>query len=388
MVGAMLAATCPRRRVQQRLRFFAVYRVVGRYFHGGSALQFRLSLLSWVMEERTTRRAEISPLRITPRAELFFPGSTSTAMAECTESIVASPPNRPARFSAARALLFASLALAAAAVVSLLADIVQNDLHWAPLFLFPVVVGVILGGALVCIARVTQTGHRPTLFAAAFVAAALAVVGQHFFAFWNHSVDPAAGSGRAKLRAAFPEIAERLAAPAEDWFGFMHDAAQRGRALPGGWRARGGWAWATWAMDGALLILGAMAMVATAARLPFCGRCGTWWRTIRGGRWVGPEASRLVAAIGAEYPPEAVAAVRYRLTSCRGGCGPFGLKLLWRDSAGRDYACDLWLNAAGRDRVMQLADEVVAREQSEAERLSQPAAADSTADSAAENADR
>jgi len=300
-------------------------------------------------------------------------------MGDYSRSSVAQPPDRPARFSATRAALFAGWAAAAAVIVALLAEIVQNDLRWAPLVLFPAVIGVILGGALVGIARVTQTGHRPTLFAAALAAAALAVAGQHYFTFRNHGVDSAAGLERAKLRAAFPEMADRLAVPAEEWLGFMRDAAARGRSLPGGWIARDGWAWATWAADGAILILATMAMMATASRLPYCGRCGTWWRTIRGGRWAAPEAGRLVAAVGVEYPPEAVAAVRYRLTSCRGGCGPFGLKLLWRDSAGCDYSCDLWLNAAGRDQVMQLADEVVARQQAEDQARPWPAGTDSTA---------
>lgn len=307
-------------------------------------------------------------------------------MSQCIDSIVAQPPDRPARFTAARAVLYAGSAAAAAVIIALLADIVQNDLHWAPLVLFPAVIGVILGGALVGIARLTQTGHRPTLFAAALVAAALAVAGQHFFAFRNHGVDPAASLERARLRAAFPDMADRLAVPAEDWLEFMRGAAQRGRTLPGGWIVRDSWAWATWAADGVILIVAAMAMVATAARLPFCGRCGTWWRTIRGGRWTAPEAGRLVAAVGAEYPPEAVATVRYRLTSCRGGCGPFGLKLLWRDSAGLDYSCDLWLNAAGRDRVMQLADEVVARQQTEDQTCPPPAATESAETNALDKA--
>ncbi len=292
-------------------------------------------------------------------------------MPECSEWIVARPPRRPVRFSAARAAMFASAAVAAAAIVAVLADIAQNDLHWAPLVLFPVVIGLILGAALVGIARLTQTGHRPTLLAASLAAAALAVAGQHFFAYWNHRIDPAVGRERAKAMAAFPDVADRLTAPAEDWLGFMQTAAQRGRPLPGGWVARGEWAWASWAADALLLVFAVLAMVATAWRLPYCARCGSWWRTIRGGRWTAPEAGRLVAAVGAEYPPEAVATVRYRLTSCRSGCGPFGLKLLWRDSAGRDFACDLWLNTAGRDRVMQLADEVVRREQAD-DRASAP----------------
>lgn len=284
-------------------------------------------------------------------------------MPECSESIVARAPNRPARFSVVRAAMFASSAAAAAVIIALLADIAQNDLHWAPLVLFPVVVGLVLGGALVGMARLTQTGHRPTLLTASLAAAALAVVGQHFFAYWNHRIDPAVGRERAKAVAAFPDVAQRLTAPAEDWLGFLQSAAQRGRPLPAGWVARGEWAWASWAADALLLIIAVLVMVVTAWRLPYCARCGSWWRTIRGGRWAAPEAGRLVAAVGAEYPPDAVASVRYRLTSCRSGCGPFGLKLLWRDSAGRDYTCDLWLNAAGRDRVMQLADEVVSRQQ-------------------------
>ena len=89
--------------------------------------------------------------------------SAAAPMAEHPKSIVAEPPDCPAQFSAMRAALFAGWAAAAAGIIALLAEIVQNDLRWAPLVLFPAVVGVILGGVLVGIARLVQAGHRPTL---------------------------------------------------------------------------------------------------------------------------------------------------------------------------------------------------------------------------------
>src|SRR4030042_5453002 len=55
--------------------------------------------------------------------------------------------------------------------------------YFAPLVVFPLVVGVVLGGAIVLAMRVFRVGHRPTLWLGALLAGALVIVGQHYFSF-------------------------------------------------------------------------------------------------------------------------------------------------------------------------------------------------------------
>lgn len=278
-------------------------------------------------------------------------------MIETAGTIFAEAPKQPERFRARNGLAYLAGAPTAGGVAALLAEVIQNDLHWAPLLLFPMFIGVILGGMLVAVARLVQAGHRPTLLFGAVAAAATAVVGQHFLAYWNLREPTKTDNAYVRAQAAFPDLAERLDNRPKNWNEFITRSVQQGRPLVGTWVARGGWVWASWALDAVLLLGCVLAVVLPASRMPYCEKCGTWWRTILGGRWQGEAAQNLLNQFGAEGGG-AVVSVRYRLSSCRGGCGPFGLALVRQAPNGESYTYRFWLSPEGRDRVIQLADEV------------------------------
>ena len=124
----------------------------------------------------------------------------------------------------------------------------------------------------------------------------------------------------------------------------------------GGYIARGGTAWLTWAVDGVLVLAAAVAMVVPAMRQPYCDRCQSWYRVIRSGRIDVPTARRLadVAGVAAADKPTAA---RYRLLTCNGGCGPTGFDLCWDRWPGGACLVQTWLDAGRRDRITQVLDE-------------------------------
>jgi hypothetical protein len=88
---------------------------------------------------------------------------------------------------------------------------VQVQPHFAPLILFPLLVGLSLGASLVVGLRVCSWAHSPTVYVGMLLAALLAVVGQHF---WSYRVAVAAWVNeqpvRIKVEQAFPDISKRL----------------------------------------------------------------------------------------------------------------------------------------------------------------------------------
>jgi hypothetical protein len=200
---------------------------------------------------------------------------------------------------------------------------------WSPWLVLPLLTGLVLGAALVGWVRLVQAGHRPTIVAATLLAVAALTVGQHYFSF------------RAILRATrqkTPEMEKaRLLFPAASWensplppqrFGrFLRWQATRGRPI-GRLVARGGWAWASWALDGLLLAASALAVVGPAIRRPYCNHCRSWFRATRRGRLEPDRAAEVVRRIG-RSPPEPASAADYRLLTCIGGCGPTGLEIRW-----------------------------------------------------------
>jgi hypothetical protein len=190
----------------------------------------------------------------------------------------------------------------------------------------------------------------------------LTVAGEHYFTFQKaqrllaHDPDKLA-----KLHVVAPE---RI--PPADFREFMAWSADRGLPI-GGYTARGGWARLVWSIDGLLVLLPATALAIATARLPYCGRCRRWYRTVRSGRIDSRAAEELCALV--ETGQQSLAGTsevsktsevwgRYRLTACEGGCGPTGLILSGEDSAGRDFWRIVWLDAAGRQRIVEILDQV------------------------------
>ncbi len=233
----------------------------------------------------------------------------------------------------------------------------------APLLLFPLVVGCVLGGLLALAMRLLNVGHRPTIWGGAVTAGVLAVAAQHYFTFVQMHRQYARQPDRlVKLRLVAPERV-----PPSHFFPFLLWSAERGLPL-GGWRAQGGWVWLAWSIDGLLVLLPTILLPAATAKLPYCDRCNRWYRTVRSGKWTPSliaewpdltETCRADVADAVELSAPLATIQRYRLIACEGGCGPTGLILSGEDVRGRPAAQVLWLDAAGREQVVAVLDRSV-----------------------------
>ena len=259
----------------------------------------------------------------------------------------------PGRFSGLQAGLWLTAAPAVGAIAAWGAMVGQ--FYWAPLLLFPVVVGVGLGALLVGLLRVAQIGHRPTIFAGAILAAAVAVVGQHYLslrdACWRYEHRPdaeVAGEGAVGLSGEVPRLEPGTAArippvPVRPG-GFGTAAGGRlqgegrsclaqldGRrpAAAGGRRRRGH------SRCPATLLQPLPQLVPHDSQQPD-----------RGGNGRAAGGDRCHAA-GAAH----VTAARCRLSNCTGGCGPTRLELSWEEGGGRTFLTVAWLGGGGPPRA-------------------------------------
>jgi hypothetical protein len=231
--------------------------------------------------------------------------------------------------------------------------------YWAPLGLFPILVGVGLGAMLVGLMRVAQIGHQPTLFAGAVLAVAVAVAGEHYLSFhelWRRYADRPDAEALQQARAKAPELFEgRRIGPPDSFLQYMQEQAALGLPLVAGRKATGSWAWMIWAIDGLLVLGAAIAVMIPAARQPYCDRCRTWYRTIRSGRIPPRSAAGLAELVRAELG-ENVKSARCRLSNCSGGCGPTRLELSWEEPHGQTFLTTAWLDADGCDRAGRILD--------------------------------
>jgi len=231
---------------------------------------------------------------------------------------------------------------------------VQISFGFAPLLLFPLLAGVVLGITLGALVRLLQMGNRPTIWTGLVLAALAAVVSQHYFDY-RAARDRADEEIRQfKLaRRAFPEeVRGHPMLPPDGFTDFLTSQAARGRPMGlGGLVARGWMAWLTWALDGLLVLAAAAVPIAVVLRQPYCERCQSWFRTTRGGR-IAPETARELARAASLALPEDARAPRYRLVTCQGGCGPTGFELSWSGTG----STRAWLDHAARNRIVEILD--------------------------------
>lgn len=224
----------------------------------------------------------------------------------------------------------------------------------APVALFPLVAGILLGGVTVLLMRVLDVGHRPTIWLGALLAGLLTVAGQHYFTFWKVREDFARDPERlVRLQLVAPERVP----PARFWE-FMAWSASRGLPI-GGTTARGGFVWLVWSIDGLLLLVPAMVLVGSTARLPYCDRCGRWYHAVRSGRIDSAAAIRLSDLADLGLGP-GVGRVRCRLLTCLGDCGPAGLAISGDDDLGHFSTGVVWLSAPMRQQVVEALDQYAA----------------------------
>ncbi|HEV3024196.1 MAG TPA: hypothetical protein VGX76_17085 [Pirellulales bacterium] len=262
------------------------------------------------------------------------------------------PPSTPrSRWYAAGAAAWLPSALAAGAAIGCLAVLVQP--HFAPLVLFPLLLGLSLAASLIVGLRVFSVAHAPTAWTGTFLASALVVGGQHY---WSYRAARNVWAGQQaefeKARQAFPEIANRvLSPPPADVGEYLRTETSRGRELLG-YRVRGAALWGWWGLEAALVSFAALLPVVWALRQPYCTRCRRWLRTNRRGRVSAAVASELAGRCGLSSPHSAGAA-DYRVATCRAGCSPSLVELSWEKAGETGRA---WLDAERRRAVAELLD--------------------------------
>ena len=124
-----------------------------------------------------------------------------------------------------------------------------------------------------------------------------------------------------------------------------------------GYIATGWTAWLTWAIDALLTLAAAMVVTLPAVRIPYCNRCGTWYRTIRNGKIDVPTAERLADTCGVEGIA-GLHSPRYRLSCCQGGCSPTRFELSWEDPHGAVALVSTWLDNPTRNQIVAILDKL------------------------------
>ena len=131
--------------------------------------------------------------------------------------------------------------------------------RFAPLVVFPLAVGAVLGVVLIGAAQLLQDGRRQTILAAATMAALVAIGAQHYFSYLDANREMEESQTIKDAKAAFADIID-VRRPTNP-FDYLRQQAAIGRPMPFGYVARGPMAWLSWAVDGLLVVAGTMAVV-------------------------------------------------------------------------------------------------------------------------------
>ena len=213
---------------------------------------------------------------------------------------------------------------------------------------------------LLVVMRLGHVGHRWTIWIGAILAVAVAVAGQHYFSFVDWKRDEAAKVAQQFQGKSLFGIQEMLPAASSNFVAFMKRQAALGRRVTAGFKnraefdLRGAAAWASWAVDGLLVLFPVCLVVYAACQSPYCHVCRSWYRTTRAGRLTSEAVQRMAAA--AVLPPDKVCGpARYRLSHCLSGCGATRLELAC-DGKRSAKVMETWLSAAQREQIGHVLD--------------------------------
>jgi hypothetical protein len=273
---------------------------------------------------------------------------------ECPQQTIrlAQPPAERGRFSWTGLLA----AILAAPLFGLLWAWVAHvvEAYVAPIILFPILLGVFAGLSIVAVTRFAQIGHRPTIVLAAVLAGAVAAAGQHGLGYLTAYYGPRASLG--VETASHHEVIAALAREMTPSFSqYMLAQADRGRPLWAGYVAQGWVVWMSWTIDALLVIAAAVVVTLPAMQLPYCNRCGTWYRTVRSGKLDLHTATSLAELFGVEQI-DRPRSPRYRLSACQNGCGPTRCELSWERGNGTVDLARVWLDPVARNQVATILD--------------------------------
>lgn len=141
----------------------------------------------------------------------------------------------------------------------------------APLVVFPLLLGFLLGACLSASRRMLGMTGRKLALGAALLAAGAAVWGQHYASYreaWRVTENDAQIFRQAQL--ALGDLVQgRPPVAPSGLLDYLRREAQRGRALTtiwGNWTVKGWQAWTSWAADAALVLVATLAVTAVAMR--------------------------------------------------------------------------------------------------------------------------
>jgi len=235
--------------------------------------------------------------------------------------------------------------------------------YFSPLVIFPLVVGFLLGAALVALMRIFQMGHRPAAWLAVGLSAAAVVLGQHYFSY-REALARADHVSSEFLRAQHvfgAAVQGSLPPRPAGLVDYLRRQAAQGRPLTtvfGTYQAKGYLAWLCWAVDGLLVLLAAAVMVGLALRRPFCRRCRSWYSTRGAGRLDEATVRRLAEELSLPLDGSAEKG-RYRLICCDRGCGPSGFSLSCGEPPRPVGPEIVWLDDREQNHVMEILKETI-----------------------------
>jgi hypothetical protein len=221
--------------------------------------------------------------------------------------------------------------------------------RFAPVLVFPLLAGFVLGAGCVMGMRLAGLGSRRWLLSGTLVLSLALAAGQHYV--WYRITQARieteyssklSGNSLGGLTAAIPDLHSSFGT-------FLQATARRGRAWFG-LTLHGGWVWASWALDAALEAASAVGLMVFATRQPYCSRCRSWYRSVRRGKLDAEPAAALARLCGCQGLPSVN---RYKLLHCQSGCGPARLELAGSTPQAH---CVAWLDEAARRRALELLD--------------------------------
>lgn len=274
-------------------------------------------------------------------------------------------PGDPAVFYATGFIVWLPVSLAAGAVGSWLGVFVQR--YFAPLFVFPALLGVAFGLVSVGLLRLTRFAHRPTAIAGTALATLVLCLGQHYWGYreareqaleFQSQVRTAARkhilekkAQNSKSADIFEPLAEQdLVHVPDSVIDYLRAEAAHARAMHA--RGRGGAkSWLSWYFDAALTLVACMVCVWAGLRTTYCNRCRNWFRTTRTG-WLEPA---IAVKFIHEHRPRAATGqgrARFTLSECASGCNACSLTIDW--PAEPSLQLTLWPDVAARMRLIEI----------------------------------
>ena len=193
--------------------------------------------------------------------------------------------------------------------------------YFAPLGLYPVLLGLALGAGLASALRPTQFGSRRWAMAGAVAAAAVLMIAQFYGSYRLY-----VAAVQAKAPAGVGQLPLERLQPPDNLLAYLRQQARYGRPLVAGITARGGWAWATWIADWALAAAAAAVVVRQGFRRPWCDKCHKWYRAVGEGQ-LSPKAASQVGKLADVALPRAGG--RYRVWTCPTAGHGTALEIAW-----------------------------------------------------------